>query len=79
MSKKIEKPITVVRQEFIDTLVDYINNCGLPLFIMEPILKDMYLEVKAMSQRQYETEKMQYENSLNSNEAQKSNVNIDNA
>lgn len=64
MKNNIEKPITVVRQEFIDGLVDYINNSGLPLFIIEPILKDIYMEVKAMSQNQYELEKSQYEKQL---------------
>lgn len=60
MEEKFEKPITVVRQEFIDTLSDCINNCGLPWFVVEPILKDMYLEVKSLSQKQYEIEMAEY-------------------
>lgn len=64
MKEKIEKPIMVIRQEFIDTIYDDINNCGLPLFIIEPILKDVYLEVRSMSQKQYEVEKADYENKL---------------
>jgi hypothetical protein len=64
MNKKIEKPITVIRQEFIDTLSDVINNSKLPLFIVEPILRDMYLEVKSLSQQQYEFEKAEYESRL---------------
>ena len=57
----IEKPITVVRQEFVDALVEIINNCGLPLFVIEPILRDVYLEVKSLSNKQCELEKMEYE------------------
>jgi hypothetical protein len=64
MKSNFEKPITVVRQEFIDGLINYVNNSSLPLFVIEPILRDIYMEVKAMSQKQYESEKMQYENSL---------------
>ena len=62
--KKIEKPITVIRQEFVDAIYNNVNNCGLPLFIIEPILKDVYLEVKSMLQRQYEMERAEYENRL---------------
>lgn len=61
MKENFEKPVTVVRQEFIDGLVNYVNNSNLPLFVIEPILRDVYIEVKAMSQKQYETEKAEYE------------------
>lgn len=64
MEKKIEKPITVARQEFIDTIFDAINKCGLPLFIIEPILRDVYLEVKSLSQKQYEMDRDEYESKL---------------
>lgn len=62
--EQITKPITVVRQEFIEKIVDEINTCGLPLFVVEPILEDLLRSVKAESQRQYETEKAQYEQAL---------------
>ena len=61
MMENIEKPITVVRQEFINTLVSTVNTCGLPLFVIEPILRDVYLEVKSLSNKQCEIEKMEYE------------------
>lgn len=61
MKEKIEKPITVIRQEFIDAISNNINNCNLPLFVIEPILRDIYLEVKSLSQKQYEIEKAEYE------------------
>ena len=64
MNENIEKPITVIRQEFIDTISNDINNCNLPLFVIEPILKDIYLEVKSLSQKQYEFEKAEYESKL---------------
>ena len=62
--EQITKPITVVRQEFIEKMVDEINTCGLPLFVVEPILKDLLREVSAAVKQQYETEKFQYELAL---------------
>lgn len=64
MNEKIIKPISVVRQEFIDRLVDDVNNCDLPLFVIEPILQDMLASVRAAVQQQYEEEKAQYEKRL---------------
>ena len=64
MEKKIEKPITVARQEFIDKLSNDINTCNLPLFVIEPIMRDMYLEIKSLSQKQYEMDKGEYESKL---------------
>lgn len=72
MKEKIEKPITVVRQEFIETITSVINNSNLPLFIVEPILRDIYLEVKTLSQKQYETDKEEYENKLKIGDANES-------
>lgn len=64
MNERIEKPITIVRQEFIDALTNNINNCNLPLFVIEPILRDIYLEIKSLSQKQYELEKAEYEQKI---------------
>jgi hypothetical protein len=62
--EEIQKPITIMRQEFAEKISDVINNCNLPLFIIEPILKDVYLEVKSLSQKQYEMDKDEYESKL---------------
>lgn len=64
MKENIEKPIMIMRQDFIDALSNNINNCNLPLFIIEPILKDIYLEVKSLLQKQYEFEKAEYEQKI---------------
>lgn len=65
MDKNIVKPITLIRQEFVDTLVEEINNCQLPMFVIEPILQDLLDQVKVMAQKQYEADKIQYEAQLN--------------
>lgn len=64
MNEMIQKPISVVRQEFVEQLLYDINNCQLPLFVVEPILQDMLNSVKLAAQKQYETEKSQYEQQL---------------
>ena len=61
MNENIIKPLSVVRQEFIEQLVDDVNNCQLPMFIVETILQDMLNMVKAAAQKQYEAERAQYE------------------
>ena len=65
MDKNIVKPITLIRQEFVDTLVEEINNCQLPMFMIEPILQDLLDQVKVAAQKQYEADKAQYEAQLN--------------
>ena len=65
MDKNIVKPITLIRQEFVNTLVDEINNCQLPMFVIEPILQDLLDQVKIVAQKQYEIDKAQYEAQLN--------------
>ena len=65
MDKNIVKPITLVRQEFVDTLVEEINNCQLPMFVIEPILQNLLDQVKMAAQKQYEADKYKYEEQLN--------------
>ena len=61
MNENIEKPMILARQEFINKLVEDINGSGLPMFVVEPILRDVYAEVKTMMQKQYEAELTRYE------------------
>lgn len=58
------KPITLVHEELVADLSNIINNSKLPAFIIEPVLKDLYLEIKAMSQRQLARDKDMYNQSL---------------
>lgn len=62
------KPITLVHEEFVADLTSIINNSKLPAFIIEPVLKDLYLEIKAMSQRQLARDKEIYNQSLQPHE-----------
>ena len=62
----MNKPITLVREEFKQSLVNTINNSGLPAFIIEPILVECLTEVRVVMQKQYESDKYKYEQFLKS-------------
>lgn len=65
--RNVKKPTTLLKEDFLTNLVDLCNNSGLPLFIVEYILRDVYAEVKALAQKQYEADLMEY-NKLSKNE-----------
>lgn len=60
----MEKPISIVYEEFKEALANLINNYGLPAFVIEPVLRDYLSEVQMIKERQYKMEKNQYEESL---------------
>lgn len=62
--KTINKPIMLLREEFIINMSNLINNSGLPLFVVEPIMRDLLTEVNIGIKRQYEAEKAQYEQAI---------------
>lgn len=64
MNGSVTKPMSLAASDFEAVLASIINNCGLPPFVIESILKNIYLEVKAVSQKQYEREREQYEREL---------------
>lgn len=57
----MNKPMSVVKQELTEQLVDDINNCPLPLFVIEYVLQDVLSTVKSAAQEQCKLEKAQYE------------------
>ena len=59
----VAKPMSVVRNEFINELTELINNCQLPPFVIEAVLKDMYMDVKLFAQRQLESDLKKYKTS----------------
>lgn len=64
----IKKPMSVMRQEFTEQLVSDINNCRLPLFVIEYILQDVLDTVKSAAKQQCEMETMQYKELLKKNQ-----------
>ena len=54
------KPITLVRDEFINKLVELCNNSGLPFFVVEDVLKNLLQETHTASLQQLEEDKKRY-------------------
>lgn len=64
MNETIKKPITIIADDFLNNIVDLINNSGLPYFIIESILKDCVDKVHMASQQQLKLDKKHYEQEL---------------
>lgn len=60
----MNKPSTIIYEEFKQNLASLINNSGLPAFIIEPVLQSYLNETRAIMQRQYQADKAEYEKSL---------------
>lgn len=71
---EIVKPMSVCRQEFAEKLIDDINGCNLPFFVIEPILQNALDVVRTAAQKQYEAEKAQYEQYLSKQNETSSNI-----
>ena len=72
----MEKPLLLVREEFIEGLADLINQSRLPFIIIEPILNNFLENTRAGIQQQLSEEKKKYEKYLQENrENEKSDEN----
>ena len=54
------KPITLVRDEFINNVVELCNNSGLPFFVIEDVLKNLMQEIHNASLQQVEEDRQRY-------------------
>lgn len=63
----MNRPITVIYEDFKRDLADLINSSGLPAFVVEFVLQNYLNEAKAVAKKQYESDKALYESSLESN------------
>lgn len=55
------KPITILRDEFIQNVVNLCNESGLPFFVIEDVLSDILKEIHGASIKQLEEDKKRYE------------------
>ena len=55
------KPITLLRDEFIKDIVNLCNNCNLPFFVIEDVLKNINQEIHLAAKQQLEDDKKKYE------------------
>ena len=67
----MNKPANLIVEETKENIVKIINGSGLPPFLMEPILKDLYNQISILKQQELEKSKQEYENSLNQEKEKK--------
>lgn len=60
----MDKPISLKLREFKNNAVSLINNSGLPLFVIEPILKDILGAVQTKVELEYQEDVVRYNQSL---------------
>lgn len=60
----MDKPFSVICEEFKQELADLINNSGLPPFVIESVLQNYLSEISGIAKKQYQFDKTQYEKSL---------------
>ena len=59
-----QKPITLLREDFINSLSTLINTSQLPMFIVEQVLRQFTIEVTELSNQQLELDRQRYLESL---------------
>lgn len=60
----MNKPITVARQELIDTLIHVINNSPVPAFVAADVLKEILPAVQANIKKELEADIAEYRDAL---------------
>lgn len=71
----MNKSISIICEEFKEDFANLINNCNLPICMIEIILENYLQEIKIMSKKQYELDKKQYEESIKNKKENKDNEN----
>lgn len=61
----MQKPSTVLRQEFIENLAEMINASELPAFVIADVLKNTLTVTQELADRQYQIDKAKWEESQN--------------
>lgn len=69
----MEKPISLKLKDFKNDAVNLINTSGLPLFVVEPILKEVLVAVQTKVEQEYQQDKFKYEQSLKEQEGENQN------
>lgn len=64
----MDKPLNLLIEEGKTKIIQSINDTKLPAFLLEPILKDIYMEISNNKKIEYENSKKQYEEKLKESE-----------
>lgn len=64
----MNKPITIIRQEFIEELVELINKYQLPAFVIIGVIKELLPVLKEQEEKQLITDKETYKQYISKQE-----------
>ena len=67
--QNIQKPISMVLNELRENLTVQINSANLPLCLVEPIVKDLYMEVHNLSEVQTRKDIEEYNKAIENEES----------
>ena len=67
----MNKPANLIIEETKEKIVKVINESGLPPFLLEPILKNLYNQISILKQQELEKSKQEYKDSLNQEKEKK--------
>lgn len=59
-----EKPISIVREELVNKIIQAINESNLSYFVLDYIFRDLYSEIHEGAIKQAQNEKAAYEQQL---------------
>lgn len=60
----MNKPFSIIYEDFKQDMADLINNSALPPFIIETVLQNYLIETRNVAKKQYQFDKVQYEKYL---------------
>ena len=60
----MNKPVSVVKEEFTNKIVLLINESGLPPILMEPVLANCLNQIRAINEAQLKKDKQEWEDYL---------------
>lgn len=66
----MQKPMTVAKREFLEAVVEAVNNAGLPFFVVRQVLEELLKAVCQGEEAQEEKDRAEYEKYLREKAAQ---------
>lgn len=69
----MNKPADLIVEETKEKLAKVINESGLPPFLLEPLIKDLYNQISFLKQKELEKSKKDYQESLKKEEKEAQN------
>lgn len=64
----MEKPVTLIIFETKKSIAEIVQKSGLPVYIIEPIMRELYLDIKELNEQK---RKEDIENYMKENEAER--------